>query len=52
MNRFQDAPVAQLDRASGFELADANLLSAASGVAYAETHGAISRLSWTDVGLK
>lgn len=46
------APVAQRIRASGFELADANLLSAASGVAYAETCGAISLLSWTEDGPK
>ena len=52
MNRFQDAPVAQLDRASGFELPDANLLSAASGVVYADPRGATSRVNWTEVGLK
>jgi hypothetical protein len=35
-----------------FELADANLLSAASGVAYAEPRGATSPVNWTVVGLK
>src|SRR5580704_18008225 len=45
-------PYSQLDRASGFELADASLLSAASGVAYAEPRGATSPMNWTEVWLK
>ena len=46
------APVAQLDRASAFEVGSAYHISAASGVAYAEKFGATTLLNWTEVGLK
>ena len=49
---LHDAPVAQLDRASAFEVGSANHISAASGVAYIETRGATNLLNWTEVGPK
>ena len=47
-----NAPVAQVDRASAFEVGSAYHISAASGVAYIETRGATNPLNWTEVGLK
>jgi hypothetical protein len=47
-----NAPVAQLNSASAFEVGSANQISAASGVAYIETRGATNLLNWTEVGLK
>jgi hypothetical protein len=49
---LHDAPVAQLDRASAFEVGSVNHISAASGVAYTETRGATNLLNWTEVGPK
>jgi hypothetical protein len=46
------APVAQLDRASAFEVGSSNHISAASGVAYTETRGVTTLLNWTEVGPK
>src|SRR6266513_2665485 len=44
------APVAQLDRASAFEVGSVNHISGASGVAYTQTRGATNPLNWTEVG--
>jgi hypothetical protein len=46
---LHDAPVAQLDRASAFEVGSVNHISAASGVADTETRGATNLLNWTEV---
>jgi hypothetical protein len=52
LKHIGDAPVAQLDRASGYEPSRRKLISAAFGVACTKAHGVSAPSSWTEVGPK